>query len=114
MNNYENEFVKLTNLLKEPLSSSNLDSIKKILIKLNNKNYYNKFVKTHPGIDYNFYLKRITNPLILCVTNMLKLIKTHSCDESLRRALQEEISWAYNSYSKSSDMFRRKSTSITH
>lgn len=114
MNNFELEFSNIINILKTPTKDSLYD-LRKLLVKLNNKNYYNKYIKSHPGIDFGYYNNTITNPLLLCIKNMIKLLNSKNLSISdLIKKLQEEVSWAYNSYLYSAKTFRRKTATLSH
>lgn len=92
MNSFYIEFFELALDLK----TLNKEQLTKKLLKLNNPNYYNKFIYKNPIERYGYTGKTI-NPVLLAISNMIKIIKTDSKD--MLNQLQREYSWAFHNYS---------------
>jgi len=98
INSFDLQFFELAYKLKQPLTDNNINTIKSILLKLNNPTYYNKYVTKHPASVFGYYKNTTINPILVAVSNMLKVIKSTSSLEEKLTELQKEYSWAYNNY----------------
>lgn len=96
MNQYYIEFFELIPMLQNTTNST-IQQIQKILLKLNNPTYYNRFIITNPINKFGFNSTIIKNPVLLAIRNMLFIISSNTKD--IIKKLQIEISWAFNNYS---------------
>ena len=95
MNKYNIEFFSIIEELHR--KNPNIQVISKILTKLNNPTYYEKFHSINPYVKLGFPYSKVTNPILLAISAMLKLIAENK--ENLVKKLQIEISWAFHRYS---------------
>jgi hypothetical protein len=99
INSFDIEFFELVHTLKKELTDDNISFLRQKLLKLKNPTYYNKFVKTHPAVDFGYYSKKVINPVLIAITNMLNILKSDLSSIDKLTQLQKEYSWAYNNYS---------------
>ena len=98
LSSFDIEFFELALTLKQPLTDSNIDTLKKTLLKLNNPTYYNKFTTAHPAHEHGYLLKSNINPILKAVSAMISIIKNEDTIENKLVSLQKEYSWAFNYY----------------
>lgn len=94
MNKFDLEFFGLQTELKK--KDPDLKSIAKTLTKLNNPTYYEKYHSINPYVKLGFPYSKTTNPILLSISNMLKLISEDTTN--IIKKLQIEISWAFYRY----------------
>lgn len=93
---FEIEFFETASLLKQPLTTDSIQTLKKILLKLNNPTYYRKYTSSHPAYQYGYYQNKVLNPILKAVSSMLAILKE---ENSFTLALlQREYSWAFHQY----------------
>jgi hypothetical protein len=111
-NVFELEFASIYTLINSTLTPSKEKELKKLLLKLNNPNFYSKFTRTHPMAEYGYYKKKTINPLLISLKNMLNVLRDTEDSQLKLKQLQIEFSWAYHNYQKSIGFF--KNTTIVN
>jgi hypothetical protein len=108
INVFDLQFFELATLLKNPLSEESYSDIRKVLLKLKNPTYYEKYVSKHPANSFGYYKNLTINPVLLAITNMLSILKSEDSNEEKLIKLQKEYSWAFNNYSWYSSLSSRQ------
>jgi hypothetical protein len=101
---FDIEFFALSRLLKNTITEESKQSLLRVLLKLNNPTYFNKFVKKHPIEWHGFTSSKTINPVIIAISNMIALLKIENNPNKLLQALQTEFAWAFNNITKYSSI----------
>jgi hypothetical protein len=95
---FDIEFFEISSILKNPLTTENIQSLKKTLLKLNNPTYYSKFISTHPASSFGYYQNTILNPVLKAISAMLQILKSSALEDQKLQQLQQEYAWAFHYY----------------
>ena len=98
INVFDIQFFELATLLKKPLSEQSSSDIRKVLLKLKNPTYYEKYISKHPANAFGYYKNTTINPVLIAISNMLLILKSEESFEEKLVKLQKEYSWAFNNY----------------
>jgi hypothetical protein len=98
INTFDIEFFEVVHIINKPITSESIDTLKKILLKLNNPTFFSKFTKKHPANVFGYYNNKTINPIIIAITNMLSIIRSDDSADVKTKKLQIEYSWAFNNY----------------
>ena len=98
INEFDIEFFEIANIIKKTLTEENSNTLKKILLKLNNPTFYRKYVQSHPANIYGYYSAKIINPILIAISNMLAILKSEHSNDIKTKNLQLEYAWAFNNY----------------
>jgi Trk K+ transport system NAD-binding subunit len=92
------EFFEVAYIIKNTITEELSNTLKKVLLKLNNPTFYSKHTQAHPAHNFGYYNNKIINPILIAITNMLSIIKSDDAMDIKTRKLQTEYSWAFNNY----------------
>jgi hypothetical protein len=99
INVFDIQFFELVTLLKNPLTENSSEQLRKVLLKLKNPTYYEKYISKHPANSFGYYKNLTINPVLIAISNMLSILKSEHSIEKKLIELQKEYSWAFNNYS---------------
>ena len=111
-NTFELEFAQISNIINSVLTYDKEKELKKVLLKLNNPNFYGKFTKHHPMHEHGYYSKKSINPILISIKNMLKTLRENYSSIEKTKQLQIEFAWAYHEYQKSVGFFKKSTLSM--